>query len=73
MEEGFDLVEAHRSKVATAIKRVGKFTPIKDVTLLMINVCTVMMVVSSSNSPKPLLAQAFTKIMTMTINNDWDE
>jgi len=39
----------------------------------MINVCTFMMVVSSSDSPKPLLAQMFTKIMTMTINNDWDE
>ena len=73
MEEVFNVVEAHRSKVATAIKRVGKVTSIKDVTLLMINVCTVMMVVSSSGSPKPLLAQAFTKIMTMTINNDWDE
>ena len=73
MEEGFDVVEAHCSKVATAIKRVGKVTSIKDVTSLIINVCTVMMVVSSRNSPKPLLAQAFTKIMTMTINNDWDE
>jgi len=73
MEEGFDIVEAHRSKIVTAIKQVGKVTSIKDVTLLMINVCTVMMVVSSIDSPRPLLAQAFTKIMTMTINNDWDE
>ena len=39
----------------------------------MINVCTVMMDVSSSDSPKPLLAQVFTRIMTMTINNNWDE
>ena len=67
MEEGFDVVEAQCSKVATAIKRVGKVTSIKDVTSLMINVCTVMMVVSSSDSSKPLLDQAFTKIMTMTI------
>jgi hypothetical protein len=73
MEEGLDVVDAQRSKVATAIKRVGKVTSIKDVTSLMINVCTFMMVVSSSDSPKPLLAQMFTKIMTMTINNDWDE
>jgi hypothetical protein len=73
MEEGLDVVDAHSYKVTTAIKCVRKVTSIKDVTLLMINVCTVMMVVSSSDSPKPLLAQAFTKIMTMTINNDWDE
>jgi hypothetical protein len=39
----------------------------------MINVCTVMMVLSSSNSGRPLFAQGFKKIMTMTINNDWDE
>jgi len=73
MEEGFDVVEAHCSKVAAAIKRVGKVTSIKDVTLLIINVCTMMMVITSSDSPKPLFAQAFTTIMTMTINNDWDE
>ena len=72
MEEGFDVVEAHRSKAAAAIKRVGKVTSIKDVTSLMINICTVMLVITSSDSPKPLLAQACTKIMTMTINNDWD-
>ena len=70
LEEGLDVVDA---KVATAIKRVGKVTSIKDVTLLMINICTFMMVVSLSNSLRPLLAQAFTKIMTMTINNDWDK
>ncbi len=70
MEEGLDVVDAQRSKVATAIKRVGKVTSIMDVTSLMINVCTFMMVVSSSDSPKPLLAQMFTKIMTMTINNN---
>jgi hypothetical protein len=73
MEEGLDVVDAHRSKVATAIKRVGKVTSIKDVTSLMVNVCTFMMVVTSSDSPRPLLAQMFTKIMTMTIDNDWDE
>jgi len=32
MEEGLDVVDAQRSKVATAIKRVGKVTSIKDVT-----------------------------------------
>ena len=43
MDEGFEVVKAHRYKVATAIKLVGKVTSIKDFTSLMINVCTVMM------------------------------
>jgi len=39
----------------------------------MINICTVMMVVTSDDSPKPLLHQIFLKIMTLTIDNNWEE
>jgi hypothetical protein len=73
MEEGLDVVESHRSKVATAIKRVGKVALVRDVTLLLINFNAVMLIVTLSDSPKPLFVQAFTRIMTLTINNDWEE
>ena len=55
MEEGLDVADAHRSKTVTAIKRVGKVTSVKDVTSLLINMCTFILVVTSSDNPKPLL------------------
>jgi len=73
MEEGMDVPDGQRSKVVTAIKRVGKVTTMKDLTSFLINVNTVIMIVTSSESPKPLLYQIFTRIMTLTIDNDWDE
>ena len=73
MEEGLDVADAHRSKTVTAIKRVGKVASVKDVTSLLINMCTFVLVVTSSDDPKPLLYNMLSKIMSLTIDNDWEE
>ena len=73
MEEGMDVPDGQRSKVVTTIKRVGKVTSMKDLTSLLININTVIMIVTSSESPKPLLYQVFARIMTLTIDIDWDD
>ena len=44
----------------------------KDLTSLLINMNTVIMIVTSNKSLKPLLYQVFARIMTMTIDHDWD-
>jgi hypothetical protein len=73
MEEGLDVAEAQRSKAGTSMNVIGRVTDVKDLTSLLINICTVMMVVTSSDSPKPLLHQILSKIMTLTINSEWEE
>ena len=40
MEDGLDVANVHCSKATTAIKRVGTVTSVKDVTSLLINICT---------------------------------
>jgi hypothetical protein len=73
MEEGMDVPDGQRSKVVSTIKRVGKVTSMKDLTSLLININTVIMIVTSSECPKPLLYQVFAKIITLTIDNNWDD
>ena len=73
MEEGLDVAETQRSKAGTSMKVIGRVTDVKDITSLLINICTVMMVVTSSDSPKPLLHQILSKIMALTINSEWEE
>ena len=73
MEEGLDVADVHCSKAATTIKRIRKVMSVKGVMSLLINVCTFVLIVTSSHNPKPLLYQMLSGIMTLTINNNWEE
>ena len=73
MEEGLDVAEAHRAKTGTSMKVIGKVADVKDVTSLLINVSTVIAVITSSDKPQPLLHTMLSKIMTWTIDSNWEE
>lgn len=73
MEVGLDVAEAHRAKTGTSMKVIGRVTDVRDVTSTLININTVIAVVTSSDSPQPLLHTILSQIMTWTINSDWEE
>ena len=73
MEEGMDIDQTNRSKAGTSMKVIGQVTDVKDVTSLLINICTIMKVVTSSDSPQPIGHQIFSEIMKLTIDNNWEE
>ena len=63
----------HRKKAATTISCIGTLVSVRDVTSLCININTIILAVTSSSSPHPIIYQLFAKIIEITVNSDYGE
>ena len=68
IEDDLDVLKTHRKKTATTISRIGTLQSVRDVTSLCININTVILAVTSSTSPQPIIYQLLAKIIDLTVN-----
>ena len=73
IEDNFDVLESHRKKTATTITRIGSLTSVRDVTSLCININTVILAITSSDSPQPIIYQLLTKMIELTVSSDYGD
>jgi hypothetical protein len=73
IEDNLDVLETHRKKTETTISRIGTLLSVRDVTSLCININTVILAVTSSTSPQPIIYQLLAKIIDLTVNCDYGE
>ena len=52
-ETGMDVINSHKTKVNTAITRIGKMKSMQDITSLCINVYVVISAITTDSGPKP--------------------
>ena len=72
-ETGMDVIDSHKSKVSTAITRIGEMKSMRDITSLCINVMAVISAITSDTGPDPILKTIMSTIIQVTINRDWEE
>ena len=73
IEDDLDVLETHRKKTATTISRIGTLLSVRDVTSLCININTIILAITSSTSPQPIIYQLLAKIIDLTVNCDYGE
>jgi hypothetical protein len=73
IEDNLAVLEMHRKKAATTISCIGTLVSVRDVTSLCININTIILAVTSSSSPHPIIYQLFEKIIEITVNSDYGE
>jgi hypothetical protein len=73
IEDDLDVLETHRKKTATTISCIGTLLSVRDVTSLCININTIILAVTSSTSPQPIIYQLLAKIIDLTVNCDYGE
>ena len=69
-EDDLDVLESHWKKTATTISCIGTLVSVRNVTLLCININTIILAVTSSSSPQPIIYQLMAKILNLTVNSD---
>ena len=72
-ETGMDVINSHKSKVNTAITCIGEMKSMRDITLLCINICAIILAITSYVGPDPILKTIMSAIIQLTINCNWDE
>ena len=63
IEDDLDMLESHCKKTATSIYCIGTLVSVRDVTSLCININTIILSVTSSSSPQPIIYQLLAKLL----------
>ena len=71
-ELGMDVLDSHKTKTSTGITRIGSIKNMGDITALCINICAVILAITSDSALEPILRTIMTTISQLTLNRDWD-
>jgi hypothetical protein len=73
IKDDLDVLESHWKKTATTISHISTLVFVRYVTLLCININTIILAVTSSPSPKPSIYELLANIIDLTVNSDYGE
>ena len=72
-ETGMDVIDSHKTKMSKAITCIGSMVSMWDITSLCINICAVILTITTDMGPKPIFHWVLITISQITINQDWDK
>jgi hypothetical protein len=70
-KKSMDVLDAHKSKAKTSIARIGTMTSILDFLSLCINMESIIMAITTTSSPLPILHQFLMKFNRLINNTKW--
>jgi len=70
---GWTFLICTEKKTATGITRIESITNMRDITSLCINICAVILAITSDSSPEPILRTFMTAISQLSLNRDWED
>jgi hypothetical protein len=73
IEDNLDVLELHPKKTATTISCHGTLVSVRDLTSLCISINTIILAVTSSSSPQPIIYQLLAKMIDLTVNSSYGE
>ena len=66
-----DVLDAHKSKAKTSIAQIGTLVSIVDFSILCINMDSIIMAITTTDSPPPILRQFLMKFIRIINNTEW--
>jgi hypothetical protein len=70
-EKSTDVLDTHKSKAKTSIAQIGTIVSIVNFSSLCINMDSIIMAISTADSPPPILHQIFMKFIRIINNMEW--
>jgi hypothetical protein len=71
MEKSMDVLDEHKSKVKTSIAQIGTMVSVVNFSSLCINMDLIIMVITTADSPPPILCQFLMKFIRIINSTEW--
>jgi hypothetical protein len=68
-----DVLDLRKTKTSKGITRIEYITNMQDITSLCINICAVILAITTDMTPEPILRTITATISQLPLNQDWDD